>query len=276
MAGKSASSSVPEDLVPRLRASGGKATKAREAARGHGAAAEAPSQVKPKPKAAPKVVAVRRDAGARCDRGARWRPQPAVAAVPATPAPSAAVARRRGSAPPGPGHSRRGRSCRSFGGRRRRLRGQDRARSPADIVKILFMAGEMVTATTSLSDEALQTLGPELGYRRGDRRDRGRAPGGGARGGGRRVRLVPRRRSSRSWATSTTARRSSWTRSATRRRLRRVRRHHPAHRRLPGPRQRPGDHVHRHPRSRGVHRDAGPWRRRSPTSRSSSSPRTTG
>jgi translation initiation factor IF-2 len=31
-------------------------------------------------------------------------------------------------------------------------------------VKILFMAGEMVTATTSLSDDALQTLGSELGY----------------------------------------------------------------------------------------------------------------
>jgi translation initiation factor IF-2 len=37
-------------------------------------------------------------------------------------------------------------------------------RSPADIVKILFMAGEVVTATTSLSDEALRTLGSELGY----------------------------------------------------------------------------------------------------------------
>ncbi|HEV2951770.1 MAG TPA: translation initiation factor IF-2, partial [Actinomycetota bacterium] len=37
-------------------------------------------------------------------------------------------------------------------------------RSPADIVKILFMAGEMVTATTSLSDEALKTVGSDLGY----------------------------------------------------------------------------------------------------------------
>jgi translation initiation factor IF-2 len=37
-------------------------------------------------------------------------------------------------------------------------------RSPAEIVKILFMAGDMVTATTSLSDEALEMLGSELGY----------------------------------------------------------------------------------------------------------------
>ncbi len=35
--------------------------------------------------------------------------------------------------------------------------------SPADIVKILFMAGEMVTATTSLSDEAVAIVTDELG-----------------------------------------------------------------------------------------------------------------
>jgi translation initiation factor IF-2 len=38
-------------------------------------------------------------------------------------------------------------------------------RSPAEIVKILFMAGEMVTATTSLSDEAIRVIADELGYR---------------------------------------------------------------------------------------------------------------
>jgi translation initiation factor IF-2 len=37
-------------------------------------------------------------------------------------------------------------------------------RSPADIVKILFMAGEMVTATTSLSDEAIKLVADDLGY----------------------------------------------------------------------------------------------------------------
>jgi len=35
--------------------------------------------------------------------------------------------------------------------------------SPADIVKILFMAGEMVTATTSLSDDAVAIVTDELG-----------------------------------------------------------------------------------------------------------------
>src|SRR5262249_57474954 len=38
-------------------------------------------------------------------------------------------------------------------------------RSPAEIVKILFMAGEMVTATTSLSDEAIGVIADDLGYR---------------------------------------------------------------------------------------------------------------
>ena len=36
-------------------------------------------------------------------------------------------------------------------------------RSPADIVKILFMAGEMVTATTSLSDSSIEMVAAELG-----------------------------------------------------------------------------------------------------------------
>jgi translation initiation factor IF-2 len=37
-------------------------------------------------------------------------------------------------------------------------------RSPAEIVKILFTAGEMATATTSLSDEAIQMVATELGH----------------------------------------------------------------------------------------------------------------
>ncbi|MGZ8566439.1 MAG: translation initiation factor IF-2, partial [Actinomycetota bacterium] len=36
--------------------------------------------------------------------------------------------------------------------------------SPADVVKILFLAGEMATATTSLTDEAIQLVAAELGY----------------------------------------------------------------------------------------------------------------
>ena len=36
--------------------------------------------------------------------------------------------------------------------------------SPADVVKILFLAGEMATATTSLPDDAIQLVAAELGY----------------------------------------------------------------------------------------------------------------
>ena len=39
------------------------------------------------------------------------------------------------------------------------------SRSPAEIVKILFMAGEMATATSSLSDEAMALVADELGSR---------------------------------------------------------------------------------------------------------------
>ena len=38
------------------------------------------------------------------------------------------------------------------------------SRAPGEIVKILFMAGEMATATTSLSDEAIELIATDLGY----------------------------------------------------------------------------------------------------------------
>ncbi len=44
------------------------------------------------------------------------------------------------------------------------------------------------------------------------------------------------------------------------RRVRRGRRHHPAHRRLPGREERPEDHLHRHARPRRLHGDARPRR----------------
>ena len=42
--------------------------------------------------------------------------------------------------------------------------GEKTNRSPAEIVKVLFLAGEMVTATTSLTDEAIELIAAELGY----------------------------------------------------------------------------------------------------------------
>ena len=37
-------------------------------------------------------------------------------------------------------------------------------KSPAEVVKVLFLAGEMVTATTSLSDEAIKLVADQFGY----------------------------------------------------------------------------------------------------------------
>jgi translation initiation factor IF-2 len=145
--GKSASSSVPEDLVPRLRASGGKATKAAK-----------PRQVmepppKPRPKAPPKPK--------------EKRPEPVPEAVPAAvataPEPAAVVAPAPARPAPEPAKSA-GPTLRVVRGSTPQTLAEKTNRGPAEIVKILFQAGEMVTATTSLSDEALETVGGELGY----------------------------------------------------------------------------------------------------------------
>jgi translation initiation factor IF-2 len=163
VAGKSASSSVPEDLVPRLRASGGKVTKPAKPRQVMEPPPKPRPKVKPKPKAAPKVVAVPdAEPGPTEDPEGPPEPAAAAAAVPATPAPLAAVP--DGAAPAAPPAVPAGPILQVVRGSTPQIFAEKTNRSPADIVKILFMAGEMVTATTSLSDEALQTLGAELGY----------------------------------------------------------------------------------------------------------------
>jgi translation initiation factor IF-2 len=152
--GRSASSSVPEDLIPRLRASGGKATSA--APKRREVLEPPPAPRKPKPKPAPKP-----------QEGPRAEPAPTEAvveppAVPATPpeptpAPPPAPA---AAGPPKPSLPTmqfvRGSTPQSIADKL--------DRSPADIVKVLFMAGEMATATTSLSDEAIALIADDLGF----------------------------------------------------------------------------------------------------------------
>ena len=141
--GKSASSSVPEDLVPRLRASGGKATKAAKPRQ----VMEPPPKPrakpkpKPKPKAAPAPPGERRPrgtvpprsavsgsrAGARRDRSGRppprarghgFGPDALRRRHRTAPAPSPAAPHRRRSHPPRPRRPRhlKARSCRWFEG----------------------------------------------------------------------------------------------------------------------------------------------------------------
>jgi translation initiation factor IF-2 len=152
VSGKSASSSVPEDMVPRLRASGGKATAAPAKPREVLEPPPQPRKAKPKPKRAAAAAA-----------------QPAAAAVavaePAAAAVLPAPARKRQpaatEAPPVPA----GPVLQVVHGATPQVIAEKLDRSPAEIVKILFMAGEMVTATTSLSDEAIRVIADELGYR---------------------------------------------------------------------------------------------------------------
>jgi len=158
--GLTASSSVPEQAVPRLRASGGKAVpeaKLREvveepvpkARRRPKAAEPAPTtEVAPatRPVEAPATPAVAApSAVAPVPEPTPVQEAVPVAAKPEPTKPSMPVLRVvRGATP------------------------QDVAektsRTAADVVKILFSMGEMVTATQSLSDEALSLLASELGY----------------------------------------------------------------------------------------------------------------
>ncbi len=174
VSGKSASSSVPEDLVPRLRASGGKAT---EAPKRREVLEPPPAPRKPKKKPAKQEeVAPAAETTAAPAATPPSEAPPAPAAPDPAPAPVPAAPAQEPAAAPAP----------TAGGRRpprvartpaepavptlRVVRGatpQDIAervgRGPADIVKILFMAGEMATATTSLSDEAITLVASELG-----------------------------------------------------------------------------------------------------------------
>ncbi|MEX2406786.1 MAG: translation initiation factor IF-2, partial [Actinomycetota bacterium] len=172
--GLTASSSVPDQAVPRLRASGGKAVpeaKMKEAVE------------EPTPKARPKrKAATKADASAPGPPGeastassvlpgpgsvdeppaAPGAPAPAAGAVApaAAPAAAAAAAAVAVAEPAGPGLP----VLKVVHGATAQDIGDKTGRSAADIVKLLFSHGEMATATQSLSDEAISLLAGELGY----------------------------------------------------------------------------------------------------------------
>ena len=151
VSGKSASSSVPEDIVPRLRASGGKATTAPPKSREVLEPPPQPRRAKPK-----RVAAAVKPAA------------PAPAAVPApvvaeAPVPARPQARKRAAEKPEP-PAPSGPVLQVVHGATPQVIAEKLDRSPAEIVKILFMAGEMATATTSLTDDAIRVIADELGY----------------------------------------------------------------------------------------------------------------
>jgi translation initiation factor IF-2 len=149
--GRSASSSVPEDMVPRLRASGGKATtapKRREVL-------EPPPSPKPKkPRPAAKRAAPVATAPVLT---VVPEPAPAPAPVPAVAKVATPVAAPAAPVPTMP-------VMRFIRGSTAQTMADKLGRSPAEVVKILFTAGEMATATTSLSDDAIGMVAADLGY----------------------------------------------------------------------------------------------------------------
>ncbi|HEX6008621.1 MAG TPA: translation initiation factor IF-2, partial [Actinomycetota bacterium] len=140
--GLTASSSVPDQAVPRLRASGGKAVpeaKMKEAVE------------EPLPKARPRRKRVE-EASA---------PEPAAA----TPAPAPVAEPAAAAPPPAPEPEPSGLPVlRVVKGATAQDIAERTDRSPADIVKILISLGDMATATQSLSDDAIGGVARELGY----------------------------------------------------------------------------------------------------------------
>jgi translation initiation factor IF-2 len=145
--GRTASSSVPDEAVSRLRASGGKPVKAAKIKE----VVEAPTpKVKPKtrtkavpPTEAPPALAEPEPVAVAPLAAPTPAPPPPVPAVPSKPLlPLLKVVR--------------GSSAQTIADKL--------SRTASDIVKILFGLGEMVTATQSLSDEAISLVASELGY----------------------------------------------------------------------------------------------------------------
>jgi translation initiation factor IF-2 len=155
VAGKSASSSVPEDMVPRLRASGGRAVgapKRREVLEPPPQPRKAKPAKRPAPKPAeePPTAPAPAVVEATAASDASGNGQAVTTAAPPAPVPAAAR-------PTGP-------ILRVVRGSTPQTIAEKVDRSPADIVKILFLAGEMVTATSSLSDDSIGLIADELGY----------------------------------------------------------------------------------------------------------------
>src|SRR6266511_928498 len=155
--GRTASSSVPDEAVPRLRASGGKAVPGAKpkAAREEPVAktrakprAKAEPELEPKAEPEPEPTAVGPDGAATSTVAV----PPVGATPPGKPAPAAAPAK-----PTLP-------SLKVVRGSSAQDLAEKVGRTPADIVKILLSLGEMVTATQSLSDEAISLVATELGY----------------------------------------------------------------------------------------------------------------
>ncbi|HEX9716934.1 MAG TPA: translation initiation factor IF-2 N-terminal domain-containing protein, partial [Actinomycetota bacterium] len=182
MEGRTASSSVPDEAVPRLRASGGKAvpgakvkeareapTKPRVRSTASRAAPSRTAEAVTKGKAAPSGAEAAAKAAPSGAPGAATRARAAAtASPPATAVQDMAVSSGAPAVAPvteAPAAVKpalpslkvvRGSSAQDIA--------EKTGRTAADVVKVLFSLGEMVTATQSLSDEAIALVAHEIGY----------------------------------------------------------------------------------------------------------------
>jgi translation initiation factor IF-2 len=144
--GLTASSSVPDQAVPRLRASGGKAVPEAKLVE---AVEEPLPKARPKARVEPEVPPTPEPAPAP---EAPAEVQPPAQPQPAEPAP---VPERVGSGLP---------TLKLVHGSTPQDVADRTQRSVAEVVKTLFGLGEMATASQSLSDETMTLLAAELGY----------------------------------------------------------------------------------------------------------------
>jgi translation initiation factor IF-2 len=166
--GRSASSSVPEDLIPRLRASGGKATSV--APKRREVLEPPPAPRKPKPKSKAKPVGTPAGSVEKVESAPATNATPTEGAVTEVPPSAVGQGPEPGQetapaqiAPLAPGKPALP-TMQFVRGSTPQTIAEKVGRSPADIVKVLFMAGEMATATTSLSDEAIGLVADDMGY----------------------------------------------------------------------------------------------------------------
>jgi translation initiation factor IF-2 len=149
--GLTASSSVPDQAVPRLRASGGKAVpeaKIKEAV-------EEPLP-KPRPSSRKEVLEPETPPAAKAKTAVVAEPEPSAApAEVASPVEAPTAVEPAGPALP---------ALKLVHGSTPQDVADKTGRSVAEVVKTLIALGEMVTASQSLSDDALRLLSAELGF----------------------------------------------------------------------------------------------------------------
>jgi translation initiation factor IF-2 len=163
LSGRTASSAVPDEAVPRLRASGGHAVPGQ---RVRGAVEEPKPSARTRTKASRAATVEADEPATPSGNGAAAAStgvERAAAATPPPIPPQPAAAAPALAPEPAPGAPELP-TLRIP----RAATAQDLAertdRPVADVVKVLFGLGEMATATTSLSDDALRLVGAELGY----------------------------------------------------------------------------------------------------------------